>query len=208
MDPTLESNTQPKDPTCRLADQGLLDRCQRGDTRACEELAQACLTRVRKTVHMCIGASQEADDIVQNSMSKIFLNLSGFRRESKLTTWIDRITVNSVREYFRRRPLVSLFPAGDWHDRRSAPESDNPDVTYEKKTAMDAIGAHLSSIRPKKRMALILSTAYGYSVSEIAEITGCTTETAKKRLQHGRKELLERMRRDPRLAGMTEARDV
>ena len=158
---------------------------------------------------MTIGGSQEADDIVQNSMSKIFLNLDGFRGESKLTTWIDRITINSVREYFRRRPLVSLFPAGDWQDRRSAPESQSPDKNYEKKNLMDAVGVHLSSIRPKKRMALVLSTAYGYTVSEIAEITGCTTETAKKRLQHGRRELLEKMRKDPKLSGLEmEAHDA
>jgi len=124
-----------------LQDPILIERSIAGDRSARERLAGACLPRVRRTIFMLVGRSEDAEDLVQISLARIFGGLASFRSESRLTTWMDRIM--------------------------------------------------------KKRTALVLSAAYGYTVSEIAEMTGCTTETAKKRLQHGRRELLARLRKDP-----------
>lgn len=185
-----------------LEDEDLIRRCVEGDRISREKLAMACLPRVRKTVFMTAGRTPDADDLVQVSMTRVFGGLARFRMESKLTTWIDRITINTVREHYRRKPIVGLFPGGDWREDRPTPERLGPDRVLEGRRVTDALSSHLSHIRPKKRMALVLSVAYGYSVSEIATMVGCTVETAKKRLQHGRRELLDRLRKDPYLSGV------
>jgi RNA polymerase sigma-70 factor (ECF subfamily) len=181
-------------------DSDLLERCRAGDRPAREELARACLPRVRRTVLLATGGGPDTDDLVQSTMVRVFAGLDGFRGEAKFSTWLDRVTINAVREHFRRRTLVFLFPSGESRDALPAPASQEPDRRLEGQRLLERLSVHLAAIRPKKRMALILSTAYGYSVSEVAELTDCTTETAKKRLQHGRRELIARLQQDPRLA--------
>jgi RNA polymerase sigma-70 factor (ECF subfamily) len=180
-------------------DSDLLERCLAGDRAAREELARACLPRVRRTVFLATGGGQDTDDLVQATMVRVFAGLRSFRGEAKFSTWLDRVTVNSVREHFRRRTLVYLFPTGESRDAISTPESEGPDRRLEGQRLLERLSVHLAAIRPKKRMALVLSAAYGYSVSEIARLTDCTTETAKKRLQHGRRELVARLGQDPSL---------
>lgn len=186
-------------PELPSRDSDLLERCLAGDREAREQLARACLPRVRRTVFLSTGGGQETDDLVQSTMARVFAGLSGFRGEAKFATWLDRVTINAVREHFRRRTLVHLFPSGEPREPLPAPEADNPERRLEGQRLLERLSAHLAAIRPKKRMALILSAAYGYSVAEVAQLTDCTTETAKKRLQHGRREMLARLGQDPQL---------
>jgi len=186
-------------PELPSRDSDLLERCLMGDRAAREELARACLPRVRRTVFLTTGGGQDTDDLVQSTMARVFAGLGSFRGEAKFATWLDRVTINAVREHYRRRTLVQLFPTDEPREVLPAPENESPERRLEGQRLLERLAAHLAAIRPKKRVALILSAAYGYSVSEVARLTDCTTETAKKRLQHGRREMIARLDQDPQL---------
>jgi RNA polymerase sigma-70 factor (ECF subfamily) len=183
-----------------LASPELVARTLAGDRACREELARACLARVRRTVLLAVGSRPDADDVVQNAMSRIFSALAEFRGEAKLTTWIDRITVNAIRDHYRRRPVLSMLFSGSSTDEQPAPAQWAPDRDLENRRLAESLRRHLAQLKPPKRIALMLFAAYGYSVTEIAAMTDCTVETAKKRLQHGRRELMARVRKDPYVA--------
>lgn len=174
----------------------LLSRCAAGERSAREELAAACLPRVRRTVILTMGGGQDTDDLVQTAMARVFAGLGGFRGEAGFVTWLDTVTVNTVRQYYRRRPLNLLFCSSSEPPDACASPVESPDRKLEGQRMLERLAAHLKSIRPNKRVALVLSAAYGYSAREVAELMGCTAETAKKRLQHGRRDLLSRLRKD------------
>lgn len=182
-----------------ISDGDLLARCRNGDRNALEELARACLPRVRRTVLFTSGGGPDLDDLVQTSMARIFMGLGSFRGDSGFTTWMDKVTINTIRQYYRRRPLDALFPTAE-EPATPAPEKESPDRRLEGQRMLEKLATHLGAIRPKKRMAIVLSTAYGYSAKEAAELMDCSTETAKKRIQSGRRELLSKMRKDPYLS--------
>jgi len=194
------------DVTAPLEDPELLARCLAGDRASREELARACLVRVRRTVFMAVSRPSDADDVVQDAISRIFAALPSFRADAKLSTWIDRISINAVRDHFRRRPILTALLFSAPSDLEPAPERFAPDVDWERRRLSEALRRHLLRIRPPKRIALMLSVAYGYSVNEIATMTDCSVETAKKRLQHGRRELMNRVRKDPYLFGLLKER--
>jgi RNA polymerase sigma-70 factor (ECF subfamily) len=183
-----------------LQDPELLARSIAGDRASREELARACLSRVRRTVFLSVPRPAEADDIAQTALSRIFATLNGFRGDAKLTTWIDRITVNAIRDHFRRRSILAALHFAGVGDLEPAPKSSEPDAGWQRRRLAESLRRHLLRIRPPKRIALMLSVAYGYTVNEIAAMTDCSVETAKKRLQHGRRELISRVRRDPYLS--------
>jgi RNA polymerase sigma-70 factor (ECF subfamily) len=189
-----------------LEDPGLLARAIGGDRASREELARACLARVRRTVFLSIASAADADDVVQNALSGIFAALPSFRADAKLTTWIDRIAINAVRDHFRRRPLLAMLlsPLPDGAEPVAAEGA--PDDGWERRRLGEALRLQLLRIRPRKRVAVMLAVAYGYSVAEIAALTDCSVESAKKRLQHGRRELMARVRKDPFLSSLLEER--
>ncbi len=180
-----------------LDDEALISLAVGGNRDAREALARAALVRVRRIVHLTTRGGDEVDDIAQLALCRAFSRLHTFRGESKLTTWLDRVTINTVREHYRSRSLVHLFFNADKSERIRAPESESPERRTESGRLMLRLRRHLDAILPKKRIALVLFAVYGYTMAEIGSMVGCSTETAKKRVQHGRRELLERLRRDP-----------
>ena len=49
----------------------------------------------------------DADDVLQNTFVKAWVNLSDFRNLSKLSTWLYRIAVNESLDFLRRRKNLS-----------------------------------------------------------------------------------------------------
>jgi RNA polymerase sigma-70 factor (ECF subfamily) len=136
------------------------------------------------------------DDIAQIALIRIFKKLHTVRNRDSFFSWVDKIAVNTVREHFRRGVLDRFMPFAKDPDALPSSSVADPARRTENRRLIDRVVAHLGGIRPKKRTALVLSMAHGYSVSEIAQLTGCSQETAKKRLQHGRRELLTKARKD------------
>ncbi|MCP4680438.1 MAG: RNA polymerase sigma factor [Deltaproteobacteria bacterium] len=178
-------------------DQELVKRSVAGDKKAGEELAAACLPRVYRTVYLLVSNDPEAEDLVQSAMIQAFRDLSQFRGSGSFTSWLDRVTVNVVRQHFRRRWVKSLIPSSDEMDKMPSTGNDSPDKQTEGRRFMQRLSRHLAGIRPKNRMAIVLSLVQGYTSSEIALTVGCNLETAKKRLTRGRQDLVARVQRDP-----------
>ena len=45
----------------------------------------------------------DTDDVLQNTFAKIFQNLKGFKGDSKLFSWIYRITTNGALTFMQQR---------------------------------------------------------------------------------------------------------
>ncbi|MBW2533773.1 MAG: sigma-70 family RNA polymerase sigma factor [Deltaproteobacteria bacterium] len=168
-----------------------------GDSRAREQLARWCLPRVRRTVALAYGRGGEAEDLVQIAMSKAFQKIGSYRGEASFFVWVDRITVNTVRDHQRRRQLLSYF-GEPGPELRNAESVDRPDRELDRQRLLERLSGHFAAIKPIHRMPLVLSMLHGYTVPEIAAMLDIRFEAAKKRLQRGRRELLARVRKDPR----------
>lgn len=185
-----------------LSDGDLLARCRDGDREAREELARTCLPRVCRTVMLTAGGGQEMDDLVQTAMARVFSGLGSFREDRGdrgFLSWLDKVTINAVRQYFRRRPLDIILTNIDDIPRSGEGAIRDPEQQVEDKRLISRIAHHLDGIGHKKRIALILTAVYGYTTREAAELMDCSFETAKKRMQYGRRELLVRLKNDPSL---------
>ena len=52
----------------------------------------------------------DADDVLQNTFMKIFLNIENFKGDSKLFTWIYRIAINESISYINKKSKQVGFP--------------------------------------------------------------------------------------------------
>ena len=181
----------------------LIPACLEGDTEAREKLARWCLPKIRRTVLLAYGNGPDADDLVQIAVVRVFDRLGSFRGDSGFYAWVDRITINLMRDYFRSRKSRTAWEVS----MDSPPEVAcgylyrGPDRVVETTRLLEHLAEHLTAVSVQRRLPVVLALAHGYTVPEIAKVLDISTEAAKKRLQRGRLELLTRLRGDPRFCG-------
>ena len=66
---------------------------------------------------------------------------------------------------------------------------------------VERVMQHLGQMVYERAWTFLLHDVHGYSLDEVANITGATVAAAQSRLVRGRRELHERIANDPDLAG-------
>ena len=110
----------------------------------------------------------DAEDICQETFISVYKNLSKFREESNIYTWIYRIAINKTYDFFKKRKLE--FEIND--EVLSLPE----DINFDTKVILEE---KLKLISEKEREIVILKDIYGYKLKEIAEIKNMNLSTVK-----------------------------
>jgi RNA polymerase sigma-70 factor (ECF subfamily) len=154
---------------------------------------------VTKTVHRLVGAADsDFDDMVQIAMIELLHSLDRYRGECSLDTWTATISAHVVYKHIRRRRLERTI-----FSHEIAPE-DVPRSTSQRpvlRGMADRVFHHLHKMAPDRAWAFLLHDVHGYSLDEVARLTGTSASAAQSRLVRGRRELHERVAADPDLAG-------
>lgn len=134
----------------------------------------------RFLVALCCGDSRLADDIAQESYIKAYLSCDDFKDISKFNAWIFRIGYNTFLNHRRSERIFS-----DLDEARNAlsPESADNSLRYQE------LYSALDELPDKERTSVLLFYLEGYSVKEIAEIVGSSTDAVKQHLSRGRNHL-------------------
>jgi RNA polymerase sigma-70 factor (ECF subfamily) len=178
-------------------DDALIAKSAAGDRQAREQLASACLPRVWRTVYLSCKNKSDVEDLVQNAMAQAFSDLSGFGQKGNFDTWLSRVTVNVIRKYYRRKAYTALLPFSHEMDTVLPPDTTTPERRAEARRLLESLSSHLERLKPKNRIALVLSLVEGYSLPEIALVLSCSVEAARKRLFRGRQALVIMIQKDP-----------
>jgi RNA polymerase sigma-70 factor, ECF subfamily len=184
-----------------LDDLRLVEGLREGANWAYEEL----ITRYQQPVYALalrlLTGQSEACDVAQEVFLKVFRNISSFRGQSSLKTWIYRITVNEAhnarRWFFRhRRREVELDDqkedAPNWKDA-IADGGRSPFEAAVDREQQVIIEAALERINPIFREAVALRDIADLSYDEIATVLGVSLGTVKSRILRGREALRDEL---------------
>jgi len=142
----------------------------------------------------------DADDVVQEAMLKVWRAFGRFEGRAALSTWIHRIVVNAALDRLRARgPLLTHAARGedDASEREGGPELDGGASveTPEELVRSAEVGAEihraLGALPPAHRQVLALRELDGESYQSIADIVRCPIGTVMSRLHHARHRLAE-----------------
>jgi len=181
----------------------LIEGLRAGEEVAYEELVRRFQTPVYNLVYRLLDDPIEAGDVVQEVFLKVFRNVTSFRGDSSLKTWIYRIGVNEAhnhRRWFHRRrgPEISLEDDqgdGRTYEQVLADQLPSPlQVTMEHETQV-LIEEALQKVRPVFREALILRDLEGLSYEEVASVLQVSLGTVKSRIVRGREALKQHLSR-------------
>lgn len=162
-----------------MSEANLIEGAARGDPRAVRALYERYAPRVFAVVRRMAGENDLAQDWAQESWIRIFRALPSFRGESRFSTWIHRIAVNTA--------LQALRSAGT----RARREGEMPAVVAippETRDVLleDRLESALDQVPEGMRTVLVLHDVEGYTHEEIGSLLGINPGTSKSQLFKGR----------------------
>ena len=168
----------------------LISGCQRGDQEALREVFERYHRKVYRVAYGVLRQREEALDIVQEVFIKLFRSIKNFKGESRLSTYLHRMAVNTAIDHVRKagKPIISSLEEKEGFQPAEAAEN-RPDRIFLYKELEGKVNEALSEIPVDQRTALVLREVEGLSYQEIAESMGCSMGTVMSRLHYGRKRL-------------------
>ncbi len=163
----------------------LIRRAQDGDRDAMEELLNTWYTPIFAYVYKNTGRYHLAKDLTQEALIKTVLALNRYRPRAPFKSWLFAIVSNHLKNYYR---TLSRHPDPDPLDE-DAPAAN---TAFARSEQRGDIGAALARLPPEQREALVLRFYHGFSMREIAAVTGARETTVKARVRYG----LEKMKQE------------
>ncbi|MEJ2678377.1 MAG: sigma-70 family RNA polymerase sigma factor [Gemmatimonadota bacterium] len=192
----VQTEAEPRrgDALRSLDDSGLVAAYLAGEARAFTELADRYHLRLLNFLHRMIGDRDRAEDLVQETLVRVYRHLERFDQSRKFSTWVYTIAGNLAKNELRNRsrsPLVLFQAIQDrWNeDQRPLEWEDNsyrPDDLYRKRHLQEQVEAAVARLPEHHRVVFVLRELEGRSYEDIAEITGVNLGTVKSRLNRAR----------------------
>ncbi len=158
----------------------LINKFKAGQMEGFEMLVKKYHNRVINIANSLSRHTSDAEDIAQEAFLKVYHNLDGFRNQSKFSSWLYRVTLNTAYDHLRknRRKNYSL-------DEINYSNIAN-NKTSEDILAKETLQKALEKIPFDFRAALILKEIEGLSYKEIAQTLKIHIGTVESRIFRAR----------------------
>ena len=191
MNPIINSNVDDKE---------LVNRILKGETLLFATIIKNNEGLVAQITFRLLNNPEDRKDIAQDIYLKAYKNLSGFKFQSKLSTWIGQIAFNTCFNFLEKKKVILL------DNKLQENENSNSALELAANKLIDLSNNEAENILFRSELTDILHSAIDYltplyktlitlfhyedmSYEEIAEITGMPIGTVKNYLFRARKGL-------------------
>jgi len=141
----------------------------------------------------------EYEDVAQKALFELVDTIGRFRGECPLDAWISIVTARAAFKAIRRRRAERrIFVPIELEESFGTTRSHGGAVAA--RQAIERVRASLEKMDQSRACTYLLHDVYGSDLKEVAQITGASLSAAQSRLVRGRRELHERIGRDPALS--------
>lgn len=159
-----------------------------GNRDALGQLIDRNFDRVRRVVYPMVLNHADADDVVQEVFVRVVKGLGSFRQEAQFSTWLQRVTMNTVYRFLKQRHRTRL-PGAEAAYGAEAPCDCQPEQAALHGELDEAIGRALAQLTPELRGALVLTVFDNVAPADVATIEGCSRATVYWRIHRARRAL-------------------
>jgi RNA polymerase sigma-70 factor (ECF subfamily) len=196
--PINERFAGPVAEAARLSDAELVRAIMAHDRDAFTALMRRFNRLLYRTARSIVRDDFDAEDVVQNAYLLAYRDISKFRGEAKLSTWLVRIVINEALACLRRRTrsanILSLEDdacdgAVDaaYESTRTRPE--RPDEAAMRSDLRRLLEAKIDELPLPRRSVFILRVLEELSVAETAVMLGIREATVRTRFFRAREQL-------------------
>ncbi len=157
----------------REKDYEIVRNAQNGGEEAFEKLYQIYMKPLYRFVYGKVGNQQVAEDLTQTTFMKMLESLSSFSFEASFKTWLYRIALNTVMDYWRSVYKGKTFPLEDFLSvlKIKSPEADSVEIdAHDQQKKEEMVHEIMMKLSPKEQRILDLRFLQGYSIQETADV--------------------------------------
>jgi len=193
LSPNLSIQPLAMDNQFRYTDEELIARFQEGDEQAYIELVNRYRNKLITFVYRFVNEFEQAEDIVQDALLKLYTHKHYYRNIAKFSTWIYTIAGNLAKTELRKkkqRKVTSISQMGpedrDYELPSGAPDTDE---TAQSEYIEKTIQAAIQKLPLHFRTVTILRDIQELSYEEISKIVDVPLGTVKSRINRARLQL-------------------
>ena len=116
---TLSTESSDMNDKFKYSDEKLILRFQEGDINAYNELVKRYKDRLLNFVLRYFNNVEQAEDVVQDTLIKLYTHASYYKNVAKFSTWIFTIAKNNALTELRKNKRKRPIPYGLMMDRLS-----------------------------------------------------------------------------------------
>ena len=161
----------------------LVERAQRGDRDAYEQLAREAASRLHHVALRITRNVDDADDALQQTLVSIWRDLRSLRDPDRFEAWTYRILVRHCRAESRRMRRLNVSVV-DLSESMAVSADSSVDVA-----SRDEIGRAFERLSADHRTVLTLHLMVGLPLTEIAEILDVPYGTVGSRVHNAKRAL-------------------
>jgi RNA polymerase sigma factor (sigma-70 family) len=183
-------------------DQTLAARITARDGAAFEALMRQHNGRLFRVARAILKDDAEAEDVLQDAYLDAYRNISQFRGDAQLGTWLVRIVANRalmrLRRQKRDRVVIPIAPARDQDNPKDYPDrtSESPTSAAARAEIRRLLERRIDELPVTFRAVFVLREIEELSADEVAQCLGIPTATVRTRLFRARALLREALARD------------
>lgn len=173
-------------------DQQLVERAQKGDSRAFDLLVRKYQHKIIGLVTRYIHDSGDVQDVAQEAFIKAYRALGKFRNDSAFYTWMYRIAINTAKNHVvarGRRPPSSdldIMDAEVLDNSGRLADMETPESAMARDQLESVVFDAIDNLTEDLRTAITLRELEGLSYENIAEVMQCPVGTVRSRIFRAR----------------------
>jgi RNA polymerase sigma-70 factor (ECF subfamily) len=186
----MRLNVKEEDKTSDIPEEEIIRQARDGSAEGFEQLYRRYSKRI---YHLCLRMVKneaEAEDLTQEAFLRVFRKIHTFQGKSAFSTWLHRVSVNTVLMSLRKKRRVEIPLDNDGHYEeepgvmRQIPGGPAPSPIgfFDRENLKRAF---LQMPEGYKRM-LVLHDVLGYEHIEIALLVKCSVGNSKSQLHKAR----------------------
>lgn len=150
-------------------------------------------TRLLWLAKRITNSREEAEDVVQHALMKAYVNLSRFRGDSQMSTWLGAIVQNTAREHMRSQRGKVILPleyAPDQEGESAAHEipdpAKNPEECFAAQERQEIVRSAMKGMSEHHRLALQMCVLEDVPYLRAAHAMDVTLSSMKSRVFRGK----------------------
>jgi RNA polymerase sigma-70 factor, ECF subfamily len=174
----------------------LIERAQKGDYSAFNQVVAAYRKRILGTIARLIGRPEDVEDVGQEVFIRLYYSLDQLRTPEVFEPWLYRLTVNAAYDYMRKQKRRKESRMSDLSEQQvmmadaSAGGTENQEEV--RRTGIrEFVHSLLEGISEEERALLILKEVEGLSLKEMEQIYKVNENALKVRLFRARQRVLK-----------------
>jgi len=156
----------------------LVKRSRKGDEGAFRILVEKYRDMLMGTAYLILRDRQLTEEIVQETVLKMWKKLPSLRDSSSLKPWLMRILINEANQQFRKKKIATV----PLEEASEIPDASNIDESLIQGENHQLLREAMASLSPEQKEVIILRYFSDLTVPEIAAATSIPEGTIRSRL--------------------------